>query len=322
MMSSAPVRSLACAVIGAALVAACGGGTTPDPFQLCGNGVINPGEQCDDGDSNSDFGACLTTCQTAYCGDGWIYAAQEQCDKNNFGYPDPRDPQTCTKLGFDGGTLLCTAGCRFDTAGCGPTFTPVATVVQTLTPSSTSTPTPGTSCGNGLIEAGETCEQCPADCRVQPCTPSATQAFYTVSFAPPAGQDATSVTVLVGYRSSVLSIPGSGTSACMGGSNDGHACGSNANCPGGQCVPRNRVTNTPPGSIVGVNDLNYALRVVITRSPQIPPGALFTVDFDTCTGAVATSSDVSCSIPASGCAGLFGPIDGCTCTVSGPASAP
>ena len=319
MRSRVRSLSVALAMFGAALLAACSGGTTPDPFQLCGNGVINPGEQCDDGTSNSDFGECLTTCKIAFCGDGFIYAAQEQCDTNNFGFPDPRDPETCTKLGFDGGTLLCTMGCRFDTSGCGPAFTPVATAVETSTPTSTSTPTPGTTCGDGLIEPGEICTLCPADCTVQPCTPSSSQATFNVNFAAPSGVDASSVTVLVGYRSNILNIPGTGTSSCVGGSNDGRACGSNANCPGGQCVPRNRISNTPPGSIVGVNDLDYALRVVVTHSPQISPGLLFTVDFDTCVGAPPpTSSDVSCSVD--GCAGPFGPIDGCTCTASGPVS--
>ena len=308
--------SLTLAVIGATLVAACTGGTTPDPFRLCGNGVVEPGEQCDDGDSNSDLGACLTTCQTAFCGDRFVYAAKEQCDTNNFGYPDARDPQTCKKLGFDGGTLLCTANCRIDTSQCGPAFTPVATAAQTSTPTSTSTPTPATRCGDGLIEDGETCEQCAADCTVRPCSASASTTF-TFTFASPLGQDATSVTLLVGYRSDILSIPGSGLGSCQGGGNNGLACSKAADCPDGQCIqPRSRIKNTPPSSIVSVNDLDYGARVVVTRSP-IPAGRLFTVDFDMCTGSPpATASDVSCIV--TGCATGFGPLDGCTCTVSGP----
>jgi len=298
-----------------ALFWACGGTTTPNPFQLCGNGVINPPEQCDDGDMNSDFGACLTTCKIAYCGDGFIYAAKEQCDLNNFGFPDPRDPQTCKKLGFDGGTLLCTADCHFDTSGCGAPVTPGATAVETSTPPSTTTPTPSTNCGDGLIENGETCAQCPADCIVHPCTPSASHATYTVNFAPPEGQDASSVSLLVVYRSNVLSIPGSGFGSCLG--NSDMACTKDSDCADGQCIhPRSSIKNTPPSAIVSVNDLNYAVRVVVTRS-TIPVGPLFTVDFDTCTGAPpATASDVSCSVE--GCATGFGPLDGCTCAVSAP----
>lgn len=295
MKSRALSFSLTVAVLGTALVAACTGGPTPNPFRLCGNGIIDPGEQCDDGDGNSDFGACLTTCQTAFCGDRFIYSAKEQCDTNNFGYPDPRDPQTCKKLGFDGGTLLCTGDCRIDTSGCGPAFTPAATVAQTSTPTSTSTPTPGTRCGNGLIEDDETCATCPTDCVIHECTPSGSQVTFAVNFAPPAGQDATSVTVLVGYRSDIVSIPGTGTASSVSA----------------------RVKNKPPNSIPGVNDLDYGLRVVLSRSAPIAAGRLFTVDFDTCGGAGApTAADASCIVE--GCATGFGPLDGCTCTVSGP----
>lgn len=49
----------------------------------CGNGVINPGEQCEEATpearlDNTD--GCLNTCQTARCGDGFVYAGFEQCD--------------------------------------------------------------------------------------------------------------------------------------------------------------------------------------------------------------------------------------------------
>lgn len=47
--------------------------------QTCGNGSIDPGEQCDGGNLNN---------------------------------------QTCAGLGFTSGTLGCTAGCVFDTSGC------------------------------------------------------------------------------------------------------------------------------------------------------------------------------------------------------------
>jgi len=56
------------------------GGTPP----LCGNGVIDPGEQCDDGNTVSGDG-CSSTCTTegsARCGDG-ILDAGEQCDDGN-----------------------------------------------------------------------------------------------------------------------------------------------------------------------------------------------------------------------------------------------
>jgi cysteine-rich repeat protein len=48
----------------------------------CGNGVVDPGEACDDGNgSNTD--ACLTSCVAASCGDGFLHAGVEACDDGN-----------------------------------------------------------------------------------------------------------------------------------------------------------------------------------------------------------------------------------------------
>ncbi len=55
---------------------------------LCGNSIVNPGEQCDNGAANSNASACLTSCQNATCGDGFIQTAIEQCD--------PPDGTTCS----------------------------------------------------------------------------------------------------------------------------------------------------------------------------------------------------------------------------------
>ncbi|MDI1476224.1 hypothetical protein [Polyangium sp. y55x31] len=50
---------------------------------FCGDGVVDVGEQCDDGALNSDTGACKTSCEAAFCGDGFVYAAVEACDDAN-----------------------------------------------------------------------------------------------------------------------------------------------------------------------------------------------------------------------------------------------
>ncbi len=89
-------------------------------------------------------GACVSTCtgsQTceggvctdptpANCGNG-VIDANEQCDGNELG------GQTCESQGFAGGTLGCTAACKFDTSACTE---------------------PSADCGNGVLDAGEQCD--------------------------------------------------------------------------------------------------------------------------------------------------------------------
>jgi cysteine-rich repeat protein len=59
----------------------------------CGNGLVEPGETCDDGNGAAGDG-CRATCQTERCGDGVVDTA-EQCDDGNLADGD-----------------LCTAGCQ------------------------------------------------------------------------------------------------------------------------------------------------------------------------------------------------------------------
>jgi len=58
--------------------------------QVCGNGVQEGAEQCDDGNAvESD--ACLSTCKKATCGDGVLWtnpAGSEECDDANFDETD------------------------------------------------------------------------------------------------------------------------------------------------------------------------------------------------------------------------------------------
>lgn len=56
--------------------------TTNPPPASCGNGAVEEGEECDDGDAdNSDD--CLDTCVLAECGDGFVHAGDEECDDGN-----------------------------------------------------------------------------------------------------------------------------------------------------------------------------------------------------------------------------------------------
>ena len=48
----------------------------------CGDGVVDPGELCDDG-NRDDGDACRNTCEPARCGDGVVWRGVEACDDGN-----------------------------------------------------------------------------------------------------------------------------------------------------------------------------------------------------------------------------------------------
>jgi len=69
---------------------------------VCGDGIVEPPEQCDNGAANSDTtpDACRTNCKLPFCGDG-VIDSFEDCEGSNL------DGETCVSLGFDGGVLSC-----------------------------------------------------------------------------------------------------------------------------------------------------------------------------------------------------------------------
>ncbi len=107
--------------------------SVPPPTGLCGDTIVDPGEECDDGNTN-DEDDCLTTCRTNRCGDGFIDrqgAQTEQCDDGNV-------------VATDGCTASCTiCGDRLLTA-------------------------PETCDDGGIVDE----DFCPADCQVDSCVPS------------------------------------------------------------------------------------------------------------------------------------------------------
>jgi hypothetical protein len=119
---------------------------------------------------------------------------------------------------------------------------------------------------------------------------------FRVHFDGPPGTTPITVTTLVGYRSDRVGIPGSGSAVSV----------------------RQRVTFPAPlPNVISINDLDYAVRVVVGRTAGLSEGLLYSVNFDTCEGAPAvTAADFACTMEA--CAGAGGPIDGCLCTVTAP----
>ena len=109
-------------------VAACG-----DPAPVCGDGVVQGSEACDQGafgattvtdcralgwnggqvGCRQDCTPDLSPCEaTGRCGDGVITPGFEDCDGEDFG------GRTCEGQGHHGGELVCTADCRRDESAC------------------------------------------------------------------------------------------------------------------------------------------------------------------------------------------------------------
>ncbi len=101
-------------------------GTDQAPPSECGDGVVQPPEQCDSGLGNSDTqpDACRTSCRLPACGDG-VQDSPEQCDDGNLVAGDGCGA-TCLSEGKDPTTGVdpTTGGTggtdTDDTAGTGP----------------------------------------------------------------------------------------------------------------------------------------------------------------------------------------------------------
>jgi cysteine-rich repeat protein len=112
---------------------------------LCGNGVIDAGEECDDGNTDNGDG-CTDKCTKARCGDGIVETGVEECDDGNNVDTDACTPQCRKARCGDGivetGVEECDDGndvpgdgctnCRFDEVTC-PTTGGVR-VMMTLVP--------------------------------------------------------------------------------------------------------------------------------------------------------------------------------------------
>ncbi len=162
---------------------------TPDPNQvsttakqICGDRMIETGEECDDGSMNG-FGRCSKNCQLQYCGDGTLTpAVGEECEATPMMFLDPATNQPYEELGFETRTCgdpICTppdptkgiAGClqKFLPSCASKTTaaqtaissssSPFAEPVSVSATSSFSEQTIGsTLCGNSVKDPGEQCD--------------------------------------------------------------------------------------------------------------------------------------------------------------------
>ncbi|MBA3550131.1 MAG: hypothetical protein H0T76_26940 [Nannocystis sp.] len=166
--------------------------STGTPAPACGDGVLDPGEGCDEGSNNSDHGACKLDCSPKACGDGFVQPG-ELCDDGNLD-----DTDLCTSVcapaacgdGFrqnpeacDDGNLddqdACTATCKHNV--CGDGLVNIGTEACDDAGASATCDTDCTApvCGDGLENglAGEGCDDgnlanndlCTAVCQPRAC---------------------------------------------------------------------------------------------------------------------------------------------------------
>ena len=135
-----------------------GGGGAGGP--VCGDGVVDDGEGCDDGAANDDaapHGACTRACQPARCGDG-LRAPEEACDHGaDNGVPGTPCLPTC-EPGCGDGVVQDGEACDFGAEANDDrlsTCTDACTVAR---------------CGDGLVQAWEACDG-GAGC-TERCTPA------------------------------------------------------------------------------------------------------------------------------------------------------
>lgn len=81
--------------------------TETGPASFCGDGIVDDGEECDDGDANADDAECTSLCTVAVCGDGFVLADVEACD-------DAGESEACN---FDCTPAVCGDGQVNPTAG-------------------------------------------------------------------------------------------------------------------------------------------------------------------------------------------------------------
>ncbi len=177
-------------------------------FQVCGNGIIDPGEQCDDGNVLNGDGCSgnghplLTACKFEFCGDK-LKGASEPCDYSDatFGAsgngscnrdctnaacgdgklsPFAPSNEECDLGASNGGNSGCTTGCRLE------------------------------HCGDGNIDAGEQCDTGAARSLNGPCLPWC--------------QSAVCGDGIVQSSSSTGTVPGGVETCDLGARNGGTTC--------------------------------------------------------------------------------------------------
>ncbi len=128
--------------------------TSTGPAPSCGDGVIDPGEQCDNGAANAVDAVCKPDCVAGSCGDG-VLGPGEACDDGNA-----RDDDSCSNICRSncGDSVVnageaCDDGNPIEDDGCTTRCTPP-------------------NCGDGIVQDkfGEQCDDGPDNSYTAACT--------------------------------------------------------------------------------------------------------------------------------------------------------
>ncbi len=162
----------------------------------CGDGIVNGGDQCDDGNSDNRDD-CVLGCRVPTCGDGYVHsegtAPFEQCEPPNSTTCDAN----CQKLPYCGDGIVqadlgeqcddgntrnddaCVLGCKMATCSDGY----VRRGVEECEPPNSATcdanclSIKSAECGDGVVDPGEECDDgnvsnkddCPTNCKLATC---------------------------------------------------------------------------------------------------------------------------------------------------------
>ncbi|MCB9640117.1 MAG: DUF4215 domain-containing protein [Myxococcales bacterium] len=134
------MRRLLLYTFGVLWIAIAGISCGPGPF--CGDGIVQEGEECDDGNSlNTD--ACTATCKKATCGDGFVQKGVEECDDGAKNADDAACSKSCKKTFCGDGIVqqneACDDGNKNNNDGC----TNLCRLPK---------------CGDGIVQDGEECD--------------------------------------------------------------------------------------------------------------------------------------------------------------------
>jgi cysteine-rich repeat protein len=265
LVPNSVVMLVSASLLAATVASGCGGGGGGRDLADCGNGKLDHGEACDDGNLE-DGDTCLSTCEDAACGDGYLEAGVEECDIAVL--------TTCAALGFRGGTLSCGSDCRYDTSGCAgagggtpiPTGTPAATAPGATATANPPSPTDGAATATPTAAPTPTGATCAGD--------------ESIALTVALDAEVTSARVDLAYPAAA-NLPGTGTDPAVKARVD--FAGSGLTVVNDFDADEDLIDDTVTLSLVGTD--------------LVPAGTFATVTFDCQAGApVPTAASFACTV--------------------------